>query len=185
MNLGQTALRIWVFVAEITDKFIMGLDVLRIHEATVDLGRHVLRIGREVSRSFRLIMAGDEMILDRCGRVMKAELEDPWRRQTTLWNPASKRKQRSPPAKDCGSTPLRPLTLKHSGNVRMPDGVRPAGPHEACLVQVDVIVVGHTFQEQLENLQMVLQRFHAAPLKPLCANSSRRDGTWDISHRKD
>ena len=43
LTLGQRALRIWVFVAEVTDEFILGLDVLRAYDASVDLGRHLLR----------------------------------------------------------------------------------------------------------------------------------------------
>jgi hypothetical protein len=43
LTLGLSAFNIWVFVAEITDEFILGLDVLRAHDASMDLGRHVLR----------------------------------------------------------------------------------------------------------------------------------------------
>jgi hypothetical protein len=37
LSLGRRALRIWVFVAEITDEFILVLDVLRAYDASVDL----------------------------------------------------------------------------------------------------------------------------------------------------
>jgi len=37
LTLGQRALKIWVFVAEFTDEFIVGLDVLRTYDASVDL----------------------------------------------------------------------------------------------------------------------------------------------------
>jgi hypothetical protein len=40
-------MRIWVFVAEITDELILGLDVLRCYDASVDLGRHLIRLVRE------------------------------------------------------------------------------------------------------------------------------------------
>jgi hypothetical protein len=43
LSLGRRALRIWVFVTEVTDEFILGLDVLRAYDASVDLGRHLLR----------------------------------------------------------------------------------------------------------------------------------------------
>jgi len=43
LTLVQRALRIWVFVAEVTAEFILGLDVLRDYDASVDLGRHLLR----------------------------------------------------------------------------------------------------------------------------------------------
>jgi hypothetical protein len=36
-----------VFIAEVTDEFILGLDVLRAYDASVDLGCHLLRLGRE------------------------------------------------------------------------------------------------------------------------------------------
>jgi hypothetical protein len=47
LTLGQSTLKIWVFVAEITDEFILGLGVLRANDASVDLGRHMLQLGRE------------------------------------------------------------------------------------------------------------------------------------------
>jgi hypothetical protein len=39
--------RRWVFVADITDDFILGLDILRAYDASVDIGRRVLRLGRD------------------------------------------------------------------------------------------------------------------------------------------
>jgi hypothetical protein len=47
LTLGQRALKIWVFVADVTDEFILGLDILRAYDASVDVGRHVLRMGQE------------------------------------------------------------------------------------------------------------------------------------------
>jgi hypothetical protein len=47
LTLGQRPLITWVFVANITDEFFLGLDVLRTHDASVDLGRRVLRLGDE------------------------------------------------------------------------------------------------------------------------------------------
>jgi len=38
LALGRWALRIWVFVTEVTDEFILGLDVLRAYDASMDLG---------------------------------------------------------------------------------------------------------------------------------------------------
>jgi hypothetical protein len=34
LTLGRRTLRIWAFVAEITDEFILGLDVLRAYNAS-------------------------------------------------------------------------------------------------------------------------------------------------------
>jgi hypothetical protein len=47
LNLGQQVLKIWVFVADITDEFIMGLDILRAYEDSVDVRLHVLLLGQE------------------------------------------------------------------------------------------------------------------------------------------
>jgi hypothetical protein len=46
-EIGRCTLKIWVFVAYITDEFILGLDILRAYDATVDVGRHGLRLGHE------------------------------------------------------------------------------------------------------------------------------------------
>jgi hypothetical protein len=35
-----------VFVADIKDEFILGLDILRAHDASVVIGRRVLRLGQ-------------------------------------------------------------------------------------------------------------------------------------------
>jgi hypothetical protein len=47
LSLGRGALKIWVFVAEVTEELILGLDVQRAYDASVDLGRHLPRLGRE------------------------------------------------------------------------------------------------------------------------------------------
>jgi hypothetical protein len=36
-----------VFVADITDEFILGRDILLAYDASVDVGRHVLRLGKK------------------------------------------------------------------------------------------------------------------------------------------
>jgi hypothetical protein len=46
LTLGQRDLKIWMFVADITEEFILGLDNLRACHATVDVGRHGLRPAR-------------------------------------------------------------------------------------------------------------------------------------------
>jgi hypothetical protein len=77
LTLRQRALRIWVFVAEVTDEFILGLDFLRAYDASVDLGRHLLRLRQEEvtlwrpgarPKSARLSEVGDEVIPARCER---------------------------------------------------------------------------------------------------------------------
>ena len=47
LTLVRRALRTWVFIAEITDGLILGLDVLLAYDASVDLERHLLRLGRQ------------------------------------------------------------------------------------------------------------------------------------------
>jgi hypothetical protein len=47
LTLGRRGMRIWVFVAEITDELILGLDFLRAYDASVDLGRHLIHLVQE------------------------------------------------------------------------------------------------------------------------------------------
>jgi hypothetical protein len=47
LTLGQRALKIWVFVADVTDKFILGLDILRSYHTTLDVGGNVIRLDQE------------------------------------------------------------------------------------------------------------------------------------------
>jgi hypothetical protein len=47
LTLGRRAMRIWAFVAEVTEEFILELDVLRAYDTSVDLGRNLLRLGQE------------------------------------------------------------------------------------------------------------------------------------------
>jgi hypothetical protein len=42
LTLGRRPLKTWVFVANITNEFILGLDVLRVRDVTVDLKRLLL-----------------------------------------------------------------------------------------------------------------------------------------------
>jgi len=83
LTLGRRSLRIWVFVAEVIDEFILGLDVLPAYDAFVDLGRHLLRLGREEVTlwrpgiqpiSARLSLVCDVVIPARCERVVMAKL---------------------------------------------------------------------------------------------------------------
>jgi len=85
-TLGWRALRIWVFVAEVTDKFILRLDILRAYVTSVDLGCHLQQMGQEevtlwrpgaLPKSARLSLDGDKVILARCEGVVMARLEAP------------------------------------------------------------------------------------------------------------
>jgi hypothetical protein len=46
LTLGQRTLNIWIFVADVTEEFILELDIARNYHATVDVGRHGLRPAR-------------------------------------------------------------------------------------------------------------------------------------------
>jgi hypothetical protein len=45
LTVGRRAWRILVFVAQLTDKFVLGLDVLQAYDVSVDLRHHLLRLG--------------------------------------------------------------------------------------------------------------------------------------------
>jgi hypothetical protein len=47
LTMGRRTLRSWVFVADIKDDFILGLDILLAYDASVDIGRRVLRLGQD------------------------------------------------------------------------------------------------------------------------------------------
>jgi predicted aspartyl protease len=47
LTIGRHTLRSWVFVADIADDFILGLDLLRAFNASVDIGRRVLQLSRD------------------------------------------------------------------------------------------------------------------------------------------
>jgi hypothetical protein len=42
LTLGQHTLKSWVFVADIADEFILGLNILWVYGVLVDVGRYVL-----------------------------------------------------------------------------------------------------------------------------------------------
>jgi hypothetical protein len=47
LTLGWGQLNIWLFVANITNEFNLGLDILRSYDASVDLWRQTLRLAEE------------------------------------------------------------------------------------------------------------------------------------------
>jgi hypothetical protein len=47
LTFGRRPLSMWVFVANITDELILGLDILRAYDASVDIGRQTLRLADE------------------------------------------------------------------------------------------------------------------------------------------
>lgn len=44
-----------MFVSDIRDEFILGLDVLRAYDASVDLGRHLLLLGQKEVTLFNTV----------------------------------------------------------------------------------------------------------------------------------
>jgi hypothetical protein len=84
LTLGRCPLEIWIVVADITYELILGLDVLRAYDVSVDLGRQMLRLRVEkVSlwstqlepQPSRLVVGDDQVIPAQCKRVMMAQLE--------------------------------------------------------------------------------------------------------------
>jgi hypothetical protein len=84
--LGRRPLKIWVFVTHITNEFILGLDVLRAYDASVDIGRQTLRLAEEEillwipgarPRPSNLVVAKDQVIPAQCERIIMAKLESP------------------------------------------------------------------------------------------------------------
>jgi hypothetical protein len=47
LTLGQCPLKIWVFFVNITNEFILGLNILRAYDASVDPGCQTLRLAEE------------------------------------------------------------------------------------------------------------------------------------------
>jgi hypothetical protein len=86
LTLGRRPLKIWVFVANITNEFILGLDILRAYNASVDIGLQTLRLAEEeVSlwspgagpRPSSLVVAKDQVIPALCEGIVMARLESP------------------------------------------------------------------------------------------------------------
>jgi hypothetical protein len=50
LNLGRPPFKIWVFVADITNEFILGLVTLDAYDASVNIGRQTLRLVEEEPR---------------------------------------------------------------------------------------------------------------------------------------
>ena len=91
-----------MFVAEVTDQLILGLDVLWACDTSVDLGRHLLLLGQEVaiiwrsaaqSTSSRLSPVRDEVIAARCEKVVMVTSEAPLGAANVLIEPSQKSSQ--------------------------------------------------------------------------------------------
>jgi hypothetical protein len=92
LTLGRRPLKICIFVANITNEFILGLDILRSYDASVDLGRQTLLAEEEVSlwspgagpRPSSLVVAKNQVIPAQCEGILMARLESPLRVENDL-----------------------------------------------------------------------------------------------------
>jgi hypothetical protein len=84
LNLGRCQLKMWVFVANITDELILGLDKLSAYEASVDTGRQKLRLAEEEislcslgagPRTSSLVVAKEHVIPTQCKGIGLARME--------------------------------------------------------------------------------------------------------------
>jgi hypothetical protein len=83
---GRHPLKIWVSVTDITNELILGLNVLRAYDASVDIGLQTLRLAEEeVSlwspgvrpRPSNLVVAEDQVISAQGEGIVMAKLERP------------------------------------------------------------------------------------------------------------
>jgi hypothetical protein len=96
LTLGRHPIKIWVFVANITNELILGLDILRACDASVDLGRQTLHLAEDeiplwspgaVRRPSSLVVASDQVIPAQCEGPVMAQLESPHRMENALLEP--------------------------------------------------------------------------------------------------
>jgi hypothetical protein len=97
LTLGLRPLKISAFVADITDELILGLDVQRAYDASLDIGRQTLRLAEEeVSlwnpgdgpRPSSQVVAKEKVIPARCEGIVIAKLESPLGVQNGLVEPS-------------------------------------------------------------------------------------------------
>ena len=74
-TLGWQTLRIWVFVAEITEEYILGLDVLRDYEVSVVLEHQLLRLGQVEVMVWRTGAKPKSSCISLVGEVIPARCE--------------------------------------------------------------------------------------------------------------
>ncbi|XP_023702529.1 uncharacterized protein LOC111861847 [Cryptotermes secundus] len=116
----------WVFVANITDELILGLDILRAYDASVDIGRQTLRLAEEeVSlwspgagpRPSNLVVAKDHVIPARSEGIVMAKMKNHLGVENGLVEPSP---QAHPPegiyvartlVQDCQEVPVRVMNV--------------------------------------------------------------------------
>jgi hypothetical protein len=86
LNLGRRSLKIWVFVADITNELILGLDNLRAYDASVDIGCQTLCLAEEGVSLWSpgagpclssLAVAKGHVIPAQCEGIVMARMEKP------------------------------------------------------------------------------------------------------------
>jgi hypothetical protein len=84
LTLGWCPHKIWVFVAIVTNKFILGLDILHAYDASLNLGRQTLCLAEEEVSQWSpevghqpssLVVARDQLIPAQCEGVVMRQLE--------------------------------------------------------------------------------------------------------------
>jgi hypothetical protein len=97
LTLSRRPLRMWVFVANITDELILGLDILRAYDAAVDIGRQTLQLAdEEVSlwspgagpRPSSLVVANDHVIPAQSEGIVMARMPNPLGVENRLVEPS-------------------------------------------------------------------------------------------------
>jgi hypothetical protein len=128
LTLGWSPMKIWVFIANIANEFILGLDMLHAYDASVDLERQTLRLAEEeVSlwspgagpQPSSLVVAKNQVIPAQFEGILITRLESPLGVENGL---VEQSPQAHPPegiyiartfVQDCQEVPLRALNAMH------------------------------------------------------------------------
>jgi hypothetical protein len=84
LTLGRRPLDIWVFVANITNELILGMDILRAYDATVDVGHQTLRLAGEEMWLWSPGAAKDQVMTAKCEGILMARSENPLEVESSL-----------------------------------------------------------------------------------------------------
>jgi hypothetical protein len=128
LTLGRRPLKIWIFVTDITNELILGLDILSTYNASLDIGHQTLRLAEEEislwspgpgPRPSSLVVVKDHVICTQCEGIVMARLENPLSVETGLAEPSP---QAHPPegiyiartlVQDHQEVPVRVLNATH------------------------------------------------------------------------
>ncbi|XP_033607223.1 uncharacterized protein LOC117282280, partial [Cryptotermes secundus] len=128
LTLGRQPITMWVFVANITDELILGLDILRAYDASVDIGRQTLRLAEEEVSLWSpgtgpcpssLIVAKDHVIPARSEGIVMARMENHLGVENGLIEPNPQAHQPEgiyvarTLVQDCQEVPVRVMNVTH------------------------------------------------------------------------